>query len=176
MLHTKQTNYTKQSHVLYHNSYYNTNQIRMLLTDITHCKSPACPSLFQCCHMDVVLVAFASIFRCSVSPPSSNCITLSQPALYLSIHCLDAFHTPFCVRKPAYTGYSQHILYFTRTMYSYVHPPFVSIRQCNSSYCKTINKCYRQFCMRNIYTWQYIIDHILLSHSLVEYHSDIMVM
>ena len=103
MLHAKQTNCTKQSHVLYHNSYYNTKQIRMLLTDITHCKSPACPSLFQCCHMDVVLVAFASIFRCSFSPPSSNCITLSQPALYLSIHCLDAFHTPFCARKPAHT-------------------------------------------------------------------------
>ena len=126
--------------------------------------------------MDVVLVAFTSIFRCSIRPPSSNCITHSWPALYLSIHCLDAFRTPFCVRKPAYTGYSQLILYFTRAMYSYVHPPFVSIRQCNSSYCKIINKRYRQFCMRNIYTWQYIIDHILLSHSLVEYHSDIMVM
>ena len=56
--------------------------------------------------MDVVLIAFASIFRCSVSPPSSNCITLSWPALYLSIHCLDAFHTPFCARKPAHTDYA----------------------------------------------------------------------
>ena len=176
MLHTKQTNYTKQSHVLYHNSYYNTNQIRMLLTDITHCKSPACPSLFQRCHMDVVLVAFTSIFRCSIRPPSSICITLSWPALYFKYTLPRCFPFTFLCQEASVHWYSQYILYFTRTMYSYVHPPFISIRQCNSSYCKTINKCYRQFCMRNIYTWQYIIDHILLSHSLVEYHSDIMVM
>ena len=137
MLHTKQTNCTKQTDVLYHIGYYNTKQFGMLLTDITLCKSPACPLLFSVVtQVLVVVVAFTSIIRCSVSPPSSSCITLTQPAM-------GGDTLPRCLPCTFYVLGSQCIpvlpayIYITGTMYSYIHPPFVLVRHCKSSYCKS---------------------------------------